>query len=124
MRGQLAMVMAAGLLGACASAGGFPRTLPMESTNAIAEATSAIADAQSAGADSLASESLAGARMHLDQAQQEQIARNPDVATLHAREATGDARLARTTALRMKAEHDQAAAQAALSSLPPQGGAR
>ena len=124
MRARLAMVMAAGLLGACASAGGFPRTLPMESTNAIAEATTAIADAQSAGADSLASESLAGARMHLDLAQQEQIARNPDVATMHAREATADARLARVTALRMKAEHDQAAAQSALSSLPPQEGAR
>ena len=124
MRGQLAMLMAAGLLGACASAGGFPRTLPMESTNAIAEATTAISEAQAAGADSLASDSLAGARMHLDLAQQEQIGRNPDAATLHAREATADARLARTSALRMKAEHDQAAAQAALSSLPPQEGAR
>jgi hypothetical protein len=62
--------------------------------------------------------------MHLSLAQQEQTVRNPDVATLHAREATADARLARTTALRMRAEHDQAAAQAALSSLPPQEGAR
>ena len=124
MRGQLAIVMAAGLLGACASAGGFPRTLPMESSNAIAEATQAIADAQTAGADSLASESLAGARMHLDLAKQEQTGRKPDVATMHAREATADARLARATALRMKAEHEQGAAQSALSSLPPQEGAR
>ena len=124
MRGKLAVVMAAGLLGACASAGGFPKTLPMESTNAIAEATQAIADAQAAGADSLASESLAGARMHLSQAQQEQTVRNPDVATMHAREALADARLARVTSLRLRAEHDQAAAQAALASLPPQEGAR
>jgi hypothetical protein len=124
MRGKLAMVMAAGLLGACASAGGFPKTLPMESTNAIAEATQAIADAQAAGADSLASESLAGARMHLGQAQGEQVARNPDVATMHAREAIADARLARVTAMRLRAEHDQAAAQSALSSLPPQEGSR
>jgi hypothetical protein len=124
MRGKLAMVMAAGSLAACASAGGFPKTLPMESTNAIAEATQAISDAQTAGADSLASESLAGARMHLGQAQQEQTVRNPDVATMHAREAIADARLARVTALRLRAEHDQAAAQSALSSLPPQEGSR
>jgi hypothetical protein len=124
MRGKLAMVMAAGLLGACASAGGFPKTLPMESTNAIAEATQAITDAQTAGADSLASESLASAKMHLGQAQQEQTGRNPDVATLHAREAVADARLARTTALRMRAEHDQSAAQSALTSLPPEEGSR
>ena len=124
MRGKLAMVMAAGILGACASAGGFPKTLPMESSNAITEATRAIADAQTAGADSLASEALASAKMHLSQAQQEQTVRNPDVATLHAREALADARLARTTAMRMKAEHEQSAAQSALSSLPPQGGSR
>ena len=124
MRGQLAMVMAAGLLGACASAGGFPKTLPMESSNAISEATQAIAAAQSVGADSLASEALASAKMHLSQAQGEQTSRNPDVATLHAREATADARLARSTALRMKAEQEQSAAQSALTSLPPQGGAR
>lgn len=120
MRGKLAVVMAAGMLGACASAGGFPKTLPMESTNAIAEATQAISDAQAAGADSLASEHLASAKMHLGQAQQEQTVRNPDVATLHAREAIADARLARVAALRMRAEHDQAAAQSALTSLPPQ----
>jgi len=124
MRGKLAMVMAAGALGACASAGGFPKSLPMESSNTISQATQAIADAQTAGADSLASEALANAKMHLDQAQKEQISRRPDEATLHAREALADARLAKTTALRMKAEHEQSAAQSALSALPPKGGAR
>jgi hypothetical protein len=124
MRGQLAVLMVAGLLGACASAGGFPKTLPMESSNAITEATQAIADAQTAGADSLASESLASAKMHLGQAQQEQTSRKPDIATLYAHQATADARLARVTALRMKAEHDQSSAQSALSSLPPQEGSR
>lgn len=124
MRGKLAVMMAAGMLGACASAGGFPKSLPMESSNTINQATQAIADAQSAGADSLAAESLGSAKMHLDQAQKEQIARNPDVATLHAREALADARLAKSTSLRLKAEHEQAAAQSALSALPPNGGGR
>jgi hypothetical protein len=124
MRGKLAVMMAAGVLGACASAGGFPKSLPMESSNTISQATQAIADAQTAGADSLASEALANAKMHLDQAQKEQISRRPDEATLHAREALADARLAKTTALRMKAEHEQSAAQSALSALPPKGGAR
>jgi len=124
MRGSLAMVMAAGVLGACASAGGFPKSLPMESTNTIAQATQAISDAQTAGADSLASEALSNAKMHLDQAQKEQISRHPDEATLHAREALADARLARTTSMRMKAEHEQGAAQSALSALPPNGGSR
>ena len=124
MRGKLAVMMAAGVLAGCASAGGFPKSLPMESSNTISQATQAITDAQTAGADSLASESLANAKMHLDLAQKEQISRHPDEATLHAREALADARLARTTALRMKAEHEQSAAQSALSSLPPNGGAR
>lgn len=124
MRGKLAVMMAAGVLGACASAGGFPKSLPMESSNTISQATQAVADAQTAGADSLASEPLASAKMHLDQAQKEQISRRPDEATLHARQALADARLARTTALRMKAEHEQAAAQSALSALPPKGGVR
>jgi Domain of unknown function (DUF4398) len=124
MRGKLAVMLAAGVLGACASAGGFPKSLPMESSNTISQATQAIADAQTAGADSLASESLSNAKMHLDQAQKEQISRRPDEATLHAREALADARLAKTTALRMKAEHEQAAAQSALSALPQNGGSR
>jgi len=124
MRGKLAVMVAAGMLGACASAGGFPKSLPMESSNTISQATQAITDAQTAGADSLATEALGNAKMHLDQAQKEQISRHPDEATLHAREALADARLARTTALRMKAEHEQAAAQAALSALPGNGGGR
>ena len=124
MRGKLAMVITAGLLGACASAGGYPKSMPLESSNAITEATNAIADAQTAGADSLASESLGNAKMHLDMAQKEQIGRNPDVASLHAREATADARLAKATAMRMKAEHERAGAQSALTSLPPEGGSR
>jgi hypothetical protein len=117
-------MMAAGMLGACASAGGFPKSLPMESSNTINQATQAIADAQAAGADSLATEPLASAKMHLDAAQKEQISRRPDEATLHAREALADARLAKSTALRMKAEHEQAAAQSALNALPQNGGAR
>ena len=56
MRGKLAMVMVAGLLGACASAGGYPKAMPLESSHAMTDATNAIADAQTAGADSLASE--------------------------------------------------------------------
>ena len=124
MRGKLAVLMAAGALGACASAGGFPKSLPMESSNTISQATQAIADARTAGADSLAKEALGNATMHLDEAQKEQISRRPDQATLHAREALADARLARTTALRMKAEHEQAAAQSALTALPPNGGGR
>ena len=67
---------------------------------------------------------LVNARMHLDEAQKEHIARKPDQAALHAREAIADARLARTTAQRVKAERSQAAAQAALQALPPNGGAR
>ena len=124
MRGTLAVMLAAGVLGGCASAGGFPKSLPMESSNTIAQATQAIADARTAGADSLASEALSNAKMHLDQAQNEQVLRHVDQATLHAREALADARLARTTALRMKAEHEQAAAQSALSALPQNGGSR
>ena len=124
MRGKLAVMIAAGAVGACASAGGFPKSLPMESSNVISQATQAIADAQAAGADSLASETLGSAKTHLDQAQKEQIARNPDVATLSAREALADARLARSTAMRMKAEHEKSAAQSALSTLPPNGGSR
>ena len=124
MRGKLAVMISAGMLGACASAGGFPKSLPMESSNTINQATQAIADAQAAGADSLAAESLASAKMHLDAAQKEQTARRPDEATLHAREALADARLARSTSLRLKAERDQAAAQSALGALPPNGGGR
>jgi len=124
MRGKLAVIAMAGALCACASAGGFPKTLPMEADNAIASATQLIADAQTAGADSLAHDVLVNARMHLDEAQKEHIARKPDQAALHAREAIADARLARTTAQRVKAERSQAAAQAALQALPPNGGAR
>jgi Domain of unknown function (DUF4398) len=124
MRGKLAVIAMAGALGACASAGGFPKTLPMEADNGIAQATQQIADAQTAGADSLAHDVLVNARMHLDEAQKENISRKPDQAALHAREAIADARLAKTTAQRVKAERSQAAAQAALQALPPNGGAR
>jgi len=124
MRGKLAVIAMAGALCACASAGGFPKTLPMEADNSIAQATQLIADAQTAGADSLARDVLVNARMHLDEAQKENISRKPDQAALHAREAIADARLARTTAQRVKAERSQAAAQAALQALPPNGGAR
>jgi hypothetical protein len=124
MRGTLAVIAMAGALCACASAGGFPKTLPMEADNSIAQATQLIADAQTAGADSLAHDVLVNARMHLDEAQKENISRKPDQAALHAREAIADARLARTTAQRVKAERSQAAAQAALQALPPNGGAR
>ena len=124
MRGKLAVMVAAGMLGACATAGGFPKSLPMESSNTINQATQAIADAQAAGADSLAAESLGNAKMHLDAAQKEQIARRPDEAALHARESLADARLAKSTSLRLKAERDQAAAQSALGALPPNGGGR
>jgi hypothetical protein len=124
MRGKLAVIAMAGALCACASAGGFPKTLPMEADNAIAQATQLIADAQTAGADSLSHDVLVNARMHLDEAQKENISRKPDQAALHAREAMADARLARTTAQRVKAERSQAAAQAALQALPPNGGAR
>jgi Domain of unknown function (DUF4398) len=123
MRGKLAVIAMAGALCACASAGGFPKTLPMEADNAIAQATQLIADAQTAGADSLAHDVLVNARMHLDEAQKENISRKPDQAALHAREAIADARLAKTTAQRVKAERGQAAAQAALQALPPNGGA-
>ena len=57
-------------------------------------------------------------------AQKAEIVRKPSEAILHAREATADARLAKATAMRMKAAHEQANAQAALTSLPPQGGSR
>jgi hypothetical protein len=124
MRGKLAVIALAGALCACASAGGYPKTLPMEADNAIAQATQLIADAQTAGADSLANDMLVNARMHLDMAQKEHLSRKPDLAALHARQAIADARLARTTAQRVKAERSQAAAQAALQSLPPNGGAR
>ena len=124
MRGKLAVIAMAGALCACASAGGFPKTLPMEADNAIAQATQLIADAQTAGADSLANDMLVNARMHLDMAQKENLSRKPDLAALHGREAIADARLAKTTAQRAKAERNQAAAQAALQALPPTGGER
>ena len=123
MRGTLA-VIAAGALCACASAGGYPKTLPMEADNAIAQATQLIADAQTAGADSLANSALVNARMHLDMAQKDHISRKPDQAALHAREAIADARLAKSTSLRVTAERNQAAAQSALQALPPNGGGR
>ena len=123
MRGTLA-VIAAGALCACASAGGYPKTLPMEADNAIAQATQLIADAQTAGADSLANGALVNARMHLDMAQKDHISRKPDQAALHAREAIADARLAKSTSLRVTAERNEAAAQSALQALPPNGGGR
>lgn len=124
MRGTLAVITAAALMAGCASAGGFPKTLPMEATNTIAMATQAIADAQTAGADSLAHDMLVNAQAHLDEAQRNQKSRKPDQATLHAREALADARLARMSAQRVAAERNQAAAQSALQALPPNGGAR
>jgi hypothetical protein len=124
MRGKLAVIAVAGALCACASAGGYPKTLPMEAENSIAQATQLIADAQTAGADSLAKDMLVNARMHLDEAQKEKISRKPDQAALHAREAIADARLAKSTALRVAAEHNQAAAQSAIQALPPNGGVR
>jgi hypothetical protein len=124
MRGKLAVIAVAGALCACASAGGYPKTLPMEADNSIAQATQLIADAQTAGADSLAKDMLVNARMHLDEAQKENISRKPDQAALHAREAIADARLAKSTALRVSAERNQAAAQSAIQALPPNGGAR
>ena len=36
MRGQLAVIVTAVALAGCASAGGFPKTLPMEADNTIA----------------------------------------------------------------------------------------
>jgi hypothetical protein len=124
MRGKLAVIMAAGALGACASAGGYPKTLPMEANNTITMATQAIADAQAAGAESLAAEMLGNARTHLDEAQKEMISRKPDQATLHARQALADARLAKSTALQVTAERNQSNAQSALQALPPNGGDR
>lgn len=124
MRRNLAVIATAVALAGCASAGGYPKTLPMEADNTIALATQAIADAQAAGADSLANDMLINSKTHLDEAQKAQISRKPDQATLHAREALADARLARVTAQRVTAEHNQAAAQSALQALPPNGGAR
>lgn len=124
MRGQLAVIVTAVALAGCASAGGFPKTLPMEADNTIAMATQAIADAQSAGADSLATSMLINAKAHLDEAQKAHISRKPDQAALFARESLADARLARVTAQRMAAERSQAAAQSALQALPPNGGDR
>jgi hypothetical protein len=124
MRGKLAVIATALVLIGCASAAGFPKTLPMEADNTIALANQAIADAQAVGADSLAADMLGNARTHLDEAQKDQISRKPDQATLHAREALADARLARVTAQRVASERNQAAAQSALQALPPNGGAR
>ena len=124
MRGTLAVITTAVVMVGCASAGGFPKTLPMEATNTIASAKQAIADAQTAGADSLARDMLVNAQAHLDEAEKNQVSRKPDQATLHAREALADARLARVTAQRVAAERSQAAAQSALQALPPNGGAR
>ncbi len=124
MRGTLAVIATAVALAGCASAGGYPKTLPMEADNTIALATQAISDAQAVGADSLASETLVNAKSHLDEAEKNRVSRKPDQAELHAREALADARLARSTALRATAERGQAAAQSALQALPPNGGAR
>lgn len=124
MRGTLAVIITAVAMAGCASAGGYPKALPMEATNTITMATQAIADAQAAGADSLSHEFLVNAQAHLDEAQRAQTSRKPDQATLHAREALADARLAKVTAQRVAAERSQAAAQSALQALPPNGGAR
>jgi hypothetical protein len=124
MRGKLAVISTAVALAGCAAAGGFPKTLPMEADNTVTMASQAIAEAQSAGADSLAHDVLVNAKTHLDEAQKNLISRKPDQAALHAREALADARLARVNALRATAERSQAAAQAALQALPPNGGGR
>lgn len=124
MRGKLAVIAAAVIMAGCASAGGYPKTLPMEATSTIAQATQAIADAQAAGAETLAADALGNARTHLDLAQKDEISRKPDQAALHARQALADARLARVTAQRVTAERNQAAAQSALQALPPNGGGR
>ncbi|HEX2780198.1 MAG TPA: DUF4398 domain-containing protein [Gemmatimonadaceae bacterium] len=119
MRRSLTMLLAAGMLGACASAGGFPKT--QDSGPAIATAERAINEAVSAGADTLAAGIMKDARMHLDAARAEASVRKPAQAELHAREATADARYARSVARQLTAERSQSDAQAALAALPPQG---
>ena len=106
------------LLAGCASAGGgiFPEA--GEPTAAISGAERLIAEAQQAGADSLASEPLASARQHLQQAR----AASGDRAALLGRQAQADARFARAEADRRKAESARAQAEAALRALP--GGTR
>lgn len=122
MRARFATLLGACALGACASAGGFPKS--PDATPAIQQAERLIAEAQAAGADSLAAAQIAEARRHLGLAQGEQVARKTDRAALHARSAQADARYARSVALQKAAERSQAEAQSALQALPPNGGAR
>ncbi|NUQ21415.1 MAG: DUF4398 domain-containing protein [Gemmatimonadaceae bacterium] len=119
MRARLAMLLAAGALSsACAGTGGFPKT--QDAGPAVSAAERAVADAQSAGADTLAAGVMKDARMHLDAARGQMNLRKPAEAELHAREATADARYARSVALQLTAERSRSDAQTALSALPPQ----
>ena len=122
MRARFATLLGAWALGACATAGGFPKG--SDAALAIQQAERLIAEAQAAGADSLASAQLADARRHLGLAQGEQVARKSDRAALHARSAQADARYAKSVAMQKAAERFQADAQSALQALPPNGGAR
>jgi hypothetical protein len=90
----------------------------------VATAERAIAEAQSAGADTLASGMMRDARMHLEAARGQMNQRKAPQAELHAREATADARYARSLALQLTAERTRSDAQAALSALPPEGDKR
>jgi hypothetical protein len=116
---------AVALVAACATGGAtsiFPEAGDPDA--AVASAERSIADAQQAGADSLAAEIMASARQNLANARMHMQGGNRERAALDAQQAVADAIYARERARRVAAERLQAQAQAALSALPPQGGAR
>ena len=108
--------LTAGALGACASGGGiFPTAGDPNASMANAERL--IAEAQQAGADSLVPDVMASARQNFAAAQVIMKNRSTDRAALKGREAAADATYAKAAAMRVTAERERAAAQAALNAV-------
>jgi hypothetical protein len=112
-------VLATGLLGACASAGGGAFPTPMgDPANVVAHANVLIEEASVAGADTLAREVMASARQHIADAQIELRDKHTARASLRAREAVADATYAKALADRIMAERSRSAEEALLQQLP------
>jgi len=112
-------VVATGLLGACASAGGAAFPTPMgDPANVVAHANVMIEEASVAGADTLARDVMASARQHVADSQIELRDKHTARASLRAREAVADATYAKALADRIMAERSRSAEEALLQQLP------